>query len=378
MSDYDKEFDDNWLDTAEVRAFAEEIEARIDNKDKKRDRSTSIEIITTPPYERFRKKAGFLAATDISEIQWCAYQKLYNEITGGSTIPVNKRTAEIIGDTGKKVTIDRSKALAKEELMDKGSIHHDKLERELYGYLEDDLVDIRFEDDVDYYVVWLHQCCEQLATLETQGRCREFGVRGYIDGHTVQGDIDELKLDRNTNKVRVIDDKTRSDGCMPRYTNRGHRAQLMVYHKLLSGFPTFDWEAWFTTHQIDIDQEVKTPLIRQQLMTEDKPSLTLRPLIAQLRRVSVFMLGNIDEEVEIVYHNANDGRHIGRDVFKYEEEEFAGYIKQAFDFWFKGQYQGVDIEEVYKCNSCEYRENCEWLDLQHKKALSRNKKSKLI
>lgn len=48
MSDYDKEFDDNWLDTAEVRAFAEEIEAGIDNKDKKRDRSTSIEIITTP------------------------------------------------------------------------------------------------------------------------------------------------------------------------------------------------------------------------------------------------------------------------------------------------------------------------------------------
>lgn len=261
--------------------------------------------------------------------------------------------------------------------MDKGSVHHDKLDRELYGYVEDDLMDIIFEDDVDFYAVWLHQCCGQLATLKTKGKCREFPVRGYIDGHTVQGDIDEIKLDINTNKVRVIDDKTRSDGCMPRYINRGHRAQLMVYRKLLSDFPTFDWESWFTTHHIDIDQEVKTPLVRQQLMAEDESSLTLRPLVAQLRRVSVFTLGNIDEEVEIVYHNANDGRHIGRDVLKYNEEEFAGYIKQAFDFWFRGQYQGVDIEEVYKCNSCEYRENCEWLDMQHKKALSHNKKSKL-
>lgn len=68
MSDSDKEYDDNWLDTTEVRAFAEAIEAGIDNKDKKRDRSTSIEIIATPPYERFRKKAGFLTATDVSSL----------------------------------------------------------------------------------------------------------------------------------------------------------------------------------------------------------------------------------------------------------------------------------------------------------------------
>ena len=87
----DDEFENAWLDSAEVDAVAlaiergemsntRRIEIEMEGADgrstaKKRNRSSSVELIEKPPtknpyrtpYQRFRKHAGFLAATDVSD-----------------------------------------------------------------------------------------------------------------------------------------------------------------------------------------------------------------------------------------------------------------------------------------------------------------------
>lgn len=80
----DDDFEDTWFDSAEVDAIASAVEAgkmgsagpalkvEIEN-DKKRERSSSMDIIEKPrtyrtPHQRFRKRAGFLSATDVSEL----------------------------------------------------------------------------------------------------------------------------------------------------------------------------------------------------------------------------------------------------------------------------------------------------------------------
>ncbi|TIA81966.1 hypothetical protein E3P99_04146, partial [Wallemia hederae] len=246
----DDEFDNNWLDSAEVDAVALAIERGemgdtgrieiemegLDGHDatKKRDRSSSVEFVEKPstnnpyrtPYQRFRKHAVFLAATDVSDSRFIGfrslksltrlpisrvlYRKLYKELAGGGWIRVSEQKQSIIGDNGAEVKMDKDKALAKQRIMDKGSPRQTRAR---------DMDTVNFRSKLDYYALWLHNCIVQLTTLEMEGKCREFGVRGLINGQIVQGDIDELRLDRETGMVRVVDDKTRADGKMPNYRN---------------------------------------------------------------------------------------------------------------------------------------------------------------
>lgn len=273
--------------------------------------------------------------------------------------------------------MDTNRALAKEKIMDKGSAHHDKMEREMYGLTDIEMVDVQFAKRSDYYALWLQNCIVQLSTLELEGRCREFGVRGLINGQIVQGDIDELRLDRDTGMVRVVDDKTRADGKMPRYRNNNNRAQVMVYRKLLAEFPTFDWQAWLESRGIDVYEEVETPLIRQQLVEQGETDLRLFAILDRFKAVTLVMLEKVDRVVELKYHCADGGAYIGKEEIEFDEDEFKRYIDDAFKFWHHGDYKGVEIEDGYfKCSRCEFEESCEWLALQHAKAVERNTKKK--
>ncbi|TIB15989.1 hypothetical protein E3P89_00489 [Wallemia ichthyophaga] len=398
----DGEFEDGWLNSAEVLAVASAVETgtinsanpaiTVEMDDKKRarsrSRSNSVEIIETTnptkyltPYDRFRKKSGFLSATDVSDIQWCAYKKLYKEIQGGGWIRASERVQSIVGDTGAQINVDTNKALAKEKIMDKGSAHHTKMEREMYDIADDSEMEmeIYFDKRSDYYALWLHNCIVQLTTLAHQGRCREFGVRGLIDGQILQGDIDELCLDRKTGMVRVVDDKTRVDGKMPRYQNSNNKAQLMVYRKMLTHFPSFDWQAWLESCGINMNEHVSTPIVRQHMLQNGETDLRLCAILDRFKAATQIILENIDNVVELRYHCADGGTYIGKVEIEFDEREFKRYINEAFKFWHRGDYKGVDIEDGYfKCSKCEFEESCEWLTLQHTRAVEKNKKNKKV
>lgn len=52
---------------------------------------------------------------------------------------------------------------------------------------------------------------------------------------------------------------------------------------------------------------------------------------------------------------------IGKTVFAFSADMLEKYLVAALQFWQgKREPQGVDLEDTWKCNVCEYMEECEW------------------
>ncbi|KAH9033047.1 exonuclease V a 5' deoxyribonuclease-domain-containing protein [Lactarius hengduanensis] len=66
-------------------------------------------------------------------------------------------------------------------------------------------------------------------------------------------------------------------------------------------------------------------------------------------------------------------RIIGRKSFAFDEGAMNAHVQNVMQWW-RGERapQGVDIEHVRRCSSCEYREGCEWRDTKAKEARDKN------
>jgi exonuclease V len=52
---------------------------------------------------------------------------------------------------------------------------------------------------------------------------------------------------------------------------------------------------------------------------------------------------------------------VGRQTFEYDEDFVQQTVSQVLEFWLgTRQHIGVDINETWKCNVCEYKADCEW------------------
>jgi exonuclease V len=62
-------------------------------------------------------------------------------------------------------------------------------------------------------------------------------------------------------------------------------------------------------------------------------------------------------------------RIIGRKSFTFDEDSMNAHVQNVMQWW-RGERtpQGVDIEHVHRCLSCEYRDGCEWREMKAKEA----------
>ena len=147
----------------------------------------------------------------------------------------------------------------------------------------------------------------------------------------------------------------------------------MLYRKLLSEYKTFDWNKWLD--YADIEKISMSTQLQKHLKETFGECLSFEKLIENFNVLSRTVLGNVDEQIEIIYHSSTSGEVISRDVFNYDKDELEKYINIANEFWYKSRHKvGVEVEEVYKCNTCEYKEGCEWRKEQAKKRLENVKK----
>lgn len=52
---------------------------------------------------------------------------------------------------------------------------------------------------------------------------------------------------------------------------------------------------------------------------------------------------------------------IGITQFQFDAAVLDSYLEAALDFWEgRREPRGVELEETWKCNVCEYRDGCEW------------------
>lgn len=78
------------------------------------------------------------------------------------------------------------------------------------------------------------------------------------------------------------------------------------------------------------------------------------------------------------YRHQQTNNIIGTKPFNYNDETASAYIRQALEWWDgRRPTRGVDIEEAYKCRSCDFEEGCVWriskIEELAAKRLNRNK-----
>lgn len=170
--------------------------------------------------------------------------------------------------------------------------------------------------------------------------------------------------------------------------------QLMVYKQLLDGLlnPAFDWIRLFQTYKLEPLKTFGDGFIAttQQLAVfndlgeglEKARNLDdlIRLWVESVKDLSLTN-GEVDSVLSVEYYQPGPAsgdvsqsekllsrgasEYITSQTFEYDEEFVQEAITQSLDFWLgiRG-HAGTSLEESWKCNVCEYRENCEWRSQQ--------------
>ncbi|GAA5991396.1 hypothetical protein JCM11641_004618 [Rhodosporidiobolus odoratus] len=143
-------------------------------------------------WERFRQRRGWgaLSVSDLSGPSWCEVQHSYR-LASKPHLPPLQRPATIISSSGSAVTVDTTRTIKREAVLDKGKAVHAKIEREVMGPQEK--VEVAVAGKEEWWAVRILNTIVCLETLLETGRVREVPVVGWVKGFLVFGVIDEIE-----------------------------------------------------------------------------------------------------------------------------------------------------------------------------------------
>ncbi|EHA99314.1 Defects in morphology protein 1-like protein [Heterocephalus glaber] len=283
------------------------------------------------PMERFHLK--YLYVTDLSTQNWCELQMVYGKELPGFLTP------------------------EKADILDTGSSIH--LARELEHH---DLVTIPITTKEDAWAIKFLNILIMIPTLQSEGCIREFPVFGEVEGVFLVGVIDELHYTAKE-ELELAELKTRKRPLLPLDAQKKKDCFQVSLYKYI-----FD----------AMVQGKVTPasLIRHTKLCPDKP---LGPSVlrhAQQRGFSVKSLGDLMELVflsftlsdlpvidilKIEYIHQETATLLGTEIVLFEEKEVKGKVQHYIAYWMgHREPQGVDVEEAWKCRTCDYTDICEW------------------
>ncbi|KAH8835589.1 exonuclease V a 5' deoxyribonuclease-domain-containing protein [Flagelloscypha sp. PMI_526] len=212
-----------------------------------------------------------------------------------------------------------------------------------------------------------------------------------------------------THTLRIIDSKTRKSRSVPPDADAvPSRIQLMLYHRLLDCLlrpQCFDFIAFWARNGVDPTKHFSPLFVEQAQLPKDMrclndlekewtkliptlevngvdPTLALvyryisksprarektntrtnvldveeqMVLMAQIESISSQPL---EAQDPILLHNLEQALAIR---FQMNENFLDAHIRDAFEFWHgKRRPKGVSLEQTHRCNTCEYRDGCEW------------------
>ncbi|GES88192.1 exonuclease V [Rhizophagus clarus] len=302
------------------------------------------------PHERFRDSKT-LFVTDFSSFAWCELQQHYSLIAGG-----------------------RKETLA----MKNGSEIHKNLESQ-----EHVIVQIPTYTREDSWGIKLYNLIFGIDSLFTNYKTRELPIFGFVSDLFVFGIIDQVEMkpvfddisgdelliisDTNISRDELIisDTKTRTKPYIPKKAPPSVKFQLMLYKKLFDELVqgTIDDEKIFQTLDLNPDLEFSNELaniIKISCKESEIKELNLRNLMKVVinRFRKVWKTSNV---LEVNYKLQKDESDLGSIYFDYNENQLENYLKKTIKYW-KGDRkpEGVPIEDAWKCQNCDFADNCEW------------------
>lgn len=284
--------------------------------------------------------------------------------------------------------------------MKTGSKIHQTLEDEVHT-----TVPVHITSKEDGFALRIWNAISGLRCLRETGLTRELEVWGLIEGQVVNGVIDELSYrppDASAKthpyytdkeglvfddceagrQVYLTDVKTRSVDSLPGVVAlRPTCMQLMLYRHLLEKLAsnTVDAEAIFARYQLQ-PLESLTETFLEDISDIGAQEASAYPNLLSLWSLLVtelqmtFPTNTLSPILRAEFRSARSGDVLGSQLFKYEEEEVEKWTADQFAWW-QGQRQprGVDIEEAYKCKSCEFVDGCGWRKSKIEEAVTKSR-----
>lgn len=194
--------------------------------------------------------------------------------------------------------------------------------------------------------------------------------------------LDVVKDDR---RVYICDIKTRSGRSLPsKSASRQTSMQLMLYRKLLESLSlnTVDAESVFsrydlapleifseaflsgdgggglTTGEVESDaKDLSISLEANELRTHPNLLSIWSLMISEMKQTIPF----ISHLLRAEYRYAKTGEVIGNELIVYSSDTIDTYIRQGMEWWNGNrEARGVEIEEAFKCQKCDFAETCTW------------------
>lgn len=283
------------------------------------------------PMERFHLK--YLYVTDLCSQNWCELQMVYGKELPGFLTP------------------------EKAAVLDSGASIHLAKELELH-----DLVTVPITTKEDAWAIKFLNILSMIPTLQSEGRIREFPVFGEVEGVFLVGVIDELRY-TSKGELELAELKTRRRPVLPLSAQKKKDCFQVSLYKYI-----FD----------AMVQGKVTPasLIHHTQLCLDKP---LGPSVLRHARQGGFSVKSLGDLMELVflsltlsdlpaidtlkleYIHQETATVLGTEIVAFEEKEVKSKVRHYVAYWTGHRDpQGVDVEEAWKCRTCDYVDVCEW------------------
>lgn len=289
------------------------------------------ELDISSPMERFHLK--YLYVTDLSTQNWCEQQMVYGKEFPGFLAP---EKAAVL-DTG-------------------ASIH---LARELEVH---DLVTIPITTKEDAWAVKFLNILSMVPTLQSEGCIREFPVFGEMEGVLLAGVIDELHYTAK-GELELVELKTRKRPVLPLEAQKKKDCfQVSLYKYIFDAMVQGNVTTASLIHHVKLCPE--KPLGPYVLKHAQKGGFSVKSL-GDLMELVFLSLTQSDLPVvdimKIEYIHQETTTVLGTEIVAYEEKELKSKVQHYMAYWM-GQREphGVDVEEAWKCRTCNYADICEW------------------
>ncbi|XP_005866085.1 PREDICTED: exonuclease V [Myotis brandtii] len=283
------------------------------------------------PMERFHLK--YLYVTDLSAQNWCEQQMVYGKELPGFLAP------------------------EKAAILDTGASIHLARELELH-----DLVTISITSKEDAWAVKFLNMLSMIPTLQSGGRIREFPVFGEVEGVLLVGVIDELHYTPK-GELELVELKTRRRPVLPLEAQKKKDCfQVSLYKYIFDAMVQGKVTTASLTHHTKLHPE--KPLGPAVLRHAQQGGFSVTSL-GDLMELVILSLTLSDLPVidilKIEYIHQETATVLGSEIVAFEEKELRSKVQHYMAYWVgHREPQGVDVEEAWKCRTCNYAGICEW------------------
>lgn len=241
-------------------------------------------------------------------------------------------------------------------------------------------VDVTSSEDI-----WAIKVLNLLATIQTflnNGTlAREIPVFGAPFGEDVfmVGLIDELRFDPESYTIDLSELKTRTSKTHPsKCQQKLHEVQAMLYKKLFDDLVKGVTSKELVARHLKLD--LMRPLgesLRQHVDNHGLSALSLGHLMDHVFQMVQGMTCISQLFIEYVFQDTQET--LSHNEVQYNELGTETQFKYYLQFWRgKRSAEGVDIEDAWKCQRCEFASVCEWRERKAEEyALKNREKNRL-